>query len=136
MDHREFQNLALERLEDARALLAAKRYAGAYYLAGYAIECALKACISGLTMQDDFPPKDAARYYVHDLAKLLESAGLGARLREEAASNERFEANWATAKDWTEEARYGARDQQQAEALLAAVGDPQHGVLQWLRKYW
>ena len=30
---------------DARALLAAGCWAGAYYLAGYALECALKACI-------------------------------------------------------------------------------------------
>jgi hypothetical protein len=41
----DFQKLAMDRIADAKALLAAKRWAGAYYLAGYAVECALKACV-------------------------------------------------------------------------------------------
>jgi hypothetical protein len=32
-------------VRDAAALLKAKRYSAAYYLAGYAVECALKACV-------------------------------------------------------------------------------------------
>jgi HEPN domain-containing protein len=34
---------AVHRLQDARALLATQRYRGAMYMAGYALECALKA---------------------------------------------------------------------------------------------
>jgi len=34
-----------ERIEDATALLAASRWSGAYYLTGYALECALKSCV-------------------------------------------------------------------------------------------
>jgi len=36
MDRAELQQLAKDRILDAKALLAAKRWAGAYYLAGYA----------------------------------------------------------------------------------------------------
>lgn len=125
--------MATERLDDAAALLKAGRYAGAYYIAGYAIECALKACIAGRTKQDEFPPKEAAKYYVHDLAKLLDIAGLGSAFAQEA-EDPAFRANWAAVKDWTEETRYQSRGQRQAEEILAAINDPQHGVLQWLRR--
>ena len=114
---------------DAAVLLKAGRYAGAYYIAGYAIECALKACIAGRTKQDEFPPKEAAKYYVHDLAKVLDIAGLGSAFAEES-EDPAFIANWAAAKDWTEETRYQSRGQRQAEEILAAISDPQHGVLQ------
>jgi HEPN domain-containing protein len=53
----ELRQLAEERLLDAAALLAARRWAGAYYLAGHAVECGLKACIARLTNAEDFPPK-------------------------------------------------------------------------------
>ncbi len=41
----ELRQLAEDRLRDAAALLAAGQFSGAYYLAGYAVECGLKACI-------------------------------------------------------------------------------------------
>ena len=80
MNRLEFQDLAVERLGDAEALLSAGRYAGAYYLAGYAVECALKACIARKTKQDDFPPKEAKDYWVHRIPDLLGFAGLTARV--------------------------------------------------------
>jgi HEPN domain-containing protein len=135
MDRFEFQSLAAERLDDAVALLKAGRYACAYYVSGYAVECALKACIARQTKQDDFPPKDAARYYVHDIPKLLDIAGLGSAFKE-ASKDPTFRANWAVVKDWSEESRYQSRQQQQAQEMLDAVNDPQHGVLQWLKGNW
>ncbi|SPF52791.1 conserved hypothetical protein [Candidatus Sulfopaludibacter sp. SbA4] len=136
MNRVEFQALAVERLSDADALLKAGRHACAYYIAGYAVECALKACIARKTNQDDFPPRDAARYYVHDISRLLEGAGLGPVLEKEAGQDPVFERNWIAVKDWTEETRYQSRGQKQAEEILTAINDPQHGVLQWLRRNW
>jgi HEPN domain-containing protein len=136
MNRLEFQALAVERLSDADALLKAGRYACAYYIAGYAVECALKACIARKTNQDDFPPREAARYYVHDIPKLLDGAGLGAAFQQEAGQDAIFRANWAAVKDWTEETRYQSRGQRQAEEILTAINDPDHGVLQWLRRNW
>jgi HEPN domain-containing protein len=46
MNRADLQSLSNLRLADARALLSAGRFAAAYYLAGYAVECALKACIA------------------------------------------------------------------------------------------
>ena len=136
MNRLEFQRLAAERLDDAAALLNAGRFAGAYYICGYAIECALKACIARKTIQDEFPPKEAARYYVHDLPKLLDIAGLGHALTSEAGQDPAFRANWAIVKDWTEETRYYSRGQQEAQDILEATIIPQHGVLQWLKRNW
>jgi len=45
VDKRRLQKLAEVRLKDAQALLGRKRWSGAYYLSGYVIECALKACL-------------------------------------------------------------------------------------------
>jgi HEPN domain-containing protein len=53
MNRDDFQSLATERLDDAAALLNAGRYAGSYYVSGYAIECALKACIARRTRQEN-----------------------------------------------------------------------------------
>jgi len=41
----QLHQLAEDRVLDAKALLDAGRWSGAYYLAGYAIECGLKACV-------------------------------------------------------------------------------------------
>lgn len=41
-----YKKLSAVRLQEANILLAAKQWCGAYYLAGYAVECALKAKIA------------------------------------------------------------------------------------------
>ena len=71
MNRGDFQKLAEMRLDDAKALLDQGKWAGAYYLAGYAVECALKACVAKLTNQYDFPDKQLAnKCYTHDLDEL------------------------------------------------------------------
>jgi hypothetical protein len=133
---KEFQQLATERTEDAEALLQADRFSCAYYVGGYAVECALKACIAGQTRQDDFPPRDAIKYYTHDLVRLLEIAGLGTEHAEYAEQDAIFRQNWGIVRQWNEEARYQTFTQEQAAKLLTAITDPQNGVLQWLKRSW
>ena len=41
----ELQVMAEERVKDAKALLDCGRWEFAYYSVGYAVECALKACL-------------------------------------------------------------------------------------------
>ncbi|MDR3622408.1 MAG: HEPN domain-containing protein [Paludisphaera borealis] len=45
LNHAELQRMTEERTRDAEVLLAGGRWAFAYYVAGYAVECALKACL-------------------------------------------------------------------------------------------
>jgi hypothetical protein len=82
MNRADFQQLAELRLLEARALLAAELPDGAYYLAGYAVECGLKACIAAKTREHDFPDKKLVeKSYSHDVEKLLDAAGLSDRLK-------------------------------------------------------
>ena len=45
-------------------------------------------------------------------------------------------ANWGVASKWNAASRYAMWDQFAAESMIQAVGDPNHGVLQWLKKRW
>ena len=60
MNRNDLKGLALIRLREATILLANGEYSGAYYLAGYAVECALKPCIAKQTRRHDFPDKKLA----------------------------------------------------------------------------
>ena len=88
MNRADLQRLSELRIEEAKVLFAAGKYAGAFYLAGYAVECALKACIAKQTSQYDFPDLELVRdSYSHDLEHLLRIAGLERALREDQRSN-------------------------------------------------
>ncbi|HEY0080730.1 MAG TPA: HEPN domain-containing protein [Pyrinomonadaceae bacterium] len=139
MNRSDFQELSRLRIKEAKVLLDNKCYEGAYYLAGYAVECALKACVARKTKRFDFPPneKTVREYYTHELVKLVKGAGLGAALQTEEISNAQFRSNWAVVKDWNEQARYEPQiNDKLARDLYSAISDRKHGVLKWLKKYW
>src|SRR5438105_3629364 len=108
MNRVDFQQLAKLRVKEAKVLLDNGFYAGAYYLAGYAVECALKACVAKQTRRYDFPPTQeiVRNMYVHDLTKLLKPAQLEAAHKSERDSNPQFRAKWDVVKDWSEQSRY------------------------------
>lgn len=138
MNRQDFQALASVRLEEAKALLDAGHPAGAYYLAGYAIECALKACIASKTREHDFPPdpETARQIYSHRLPVLLVRAGLDGQLSREAPEGSPLDRHWATVLRWKEDIRYRPIDAGQARTLYNAIADPQNGVLGWLQRNW
>lgn len=119
-------------------LLIQGKYYGAYYLAGYAVECGLKACIAKLTDRHEFPPKPKSihDYYSHEIEKLVKTAGLTTQRDADAAADPELEANWGIVKDWTEESRYERKTQAQAQQLIAAITDAAHGVLPWIKQRW
>lgn len=139
MNRKELQRLADERIQDAKALLAASRWSGAYYLAGYALECALKSCVlryveqTGIIFEDR---KFAERCWTHDLETLVKQAGLSNERGRAIAEDVQLGTNWLIAKDWSETARYRLSTQQQAEKLFAAIADSTHGVLSWVKNHW
>ena len=138
MNRFELQQLAEDRIADATALLAAARWAGAYYLSGYAVECGLKACIARLTNQDDFPRdrKFVEECYTHNLEKLLKAAGLRPILDADTLTNHVFSGNWSIVKDWQESSRYEQRTPLEAQTLYEAITDRSHGVLPWIQLRW
>lgn len=137
MNRDDFRNLARTRRREARLLLQHRNYDGAYYLSGYVVECALKACIARKTKRYDFPDKDAVnKSYTHNLTQLIGQAGLDLELSEQMDSDELFAVNWAVVKDWSEASRYERHDRREARDLYSALTNRQHGVLQWLRHHW
>jgi hypothetical protein len=75
VNRRDFQLLSAVRLKEAKALLKARFPDGAYYLAGYSVECAHKACIAKSTNRHDFPDKKRANEsYTHNLTHLVLTA--------------------------------------------------------------
>ena len=138
MNRADLQQLAELRIREARSLLEAGCPAGAYYLAGYAIECALKARIAARTQQFDFPELDLAkRSYTHVLGDLIRVAELEKEFNLEKKSNRNFNKFWTVVKDWKESMRYDPTiTTRMAEDLYTAITDPRDGVLLWLKKWW
>jgi HEPN domain-containing protein len=134
----DFQQLANDRVADARVLLTAKRWAAAYYLAGYAVECALKACVITYLMRtDQFPErKFSEQCWTHSLTQLLGLAGLKADLASASAADPDLLDNWDAVKDWSEASRYVHTPKARAEELYDAVADRKHGVLPWIKTHW
>ena len=138
MNRSELQKIAELRVGDAKVLLDAGRYEAAYYLAGYAIECALKACIAKQIKEFDFPDKKVVTdSYAHDLTKLLRLSSVGLLFEAELKRNQAIDTNWGVVKDWSEETRYQTSVAEKvARDMFAAVTDPQNGVLTWLKNHW
>lgn len=138
MNRHELQQISLIRAKESKVLLDNGCFCGAYYLLGYAVECALKACISKQIKKYDFPDKNLAnKSYTHDLEQLLSTAGLKYFLIEESKINADFERNWAIVKDWTEQVRYESSiSDTKAKDFYLACTERKNGILSWLKKYW
>lgn len=137
MNREDFQTLAAVRLKEAKLLLRAGCPEGAYYLAGYAAECALKACIAKQTKQHDFPDwKRVKDSYSHDLKSLLTLTGLADEFAEARKTDADLNNNWAIVTEWREDSRYDRRTSEDSEQLLRALDHDHHGVMQWLQHRW
>jgi HEPN domain-containing protein len=128
--------LAEEKLADANHLLAGGRWGNAYYLAGYAVELALKACIAKTFKAETIPDKALVNAtYSHDFTNLVGTAGLTADLKSKQA-RQAFEINWGVVVRWSEESRYESKGEQDAKDLIAAIEDATDGVLAWIKAHW
>ena len=138
MNRADYKRIAKLRVADAAYLLRGNRYAAAYYLAGYAVECALKACIARQFRGSNIPDKGSVdKLYVHDLRVLARFANLEGAIRDETRSDPLFGAHWLTVQDWSEESRYQfRRHASEAQNMFDGVADPHHGVLRWLTQHW
>ncbi len=135
LNRRDLQALAHIRLADAQLLHAHKRYDAAYYLAGYAIECALNACIAKKTKRHDFPDKsDASDSHTHNLQNLLRLSGVGEKLND-FRDDPVLERRWAIVKQWNEASRYHKQGKGKAGAIIDAVAGVR-GLLECIKEHW
>jgi HEPN domain-containing protein len=138
MNRSDFQQLTELRVREAEVLLREGYFDGAFYLLGYAIECALKACIAKQTKEYDFPPdrKAVEAIYKHNSGDLLKASTLEREHEQARRASSAFDANWKIIQGWTEQGRYqqGKSEKEVQEFFSAIVGD--EGVLPWLKKFW
>jgi HEPN domain-containing protein len=125
-------------VKEAEGLLGLGKWDGAYYLAGYAVELALKACIIKMLMAtDSFPAKEFSKdCYTHSVEKLVALAKLSEPRKLAAAGDPELWANWSLANGWSEEKRYHRIDEAEARGLFNAIADGPHGVLPWIKTFW
>lgn len=136
--------MAQERIKDAKALIDGGRWEFTYYVAGYAVECALKSCVLARMIHTGWvfneSVKNVADCRTHDFQKLVGIAGilgdLNARLKESAISSDGFVDNWQTVVAWTTTSRYEAKSQAEARKLYDAISTEPDGVMKWIRNYW
>lgn len=133
----DLQALAEGKLNDATLLLTNGRFGNAYYLAGYAVELGLKACIAKRITGQSIPDLSFIKaIYQHNLKNLVGVAGLSLELREEEKADAAFATYWGIAGEWKPESRYDATDSYTAQLLVQSVGDTASGILRWIRMHW
>ncbi|MEE9391145.1 MAG: DNA-binding protein [Planctomycetota bacterium] len=138
MNRETLKKLSSLRIKESRCLQTAGMNAGAYYLCGYAIECALKARIAKNTRRHDFPDKDLAHQaYTHSLEKLIGLAGLREEFEKDMKTQPQLQLNWMVVKDWSERSRYDSQiTRALAKDMYSASVSRKHGVLTWVKKSW
>jgi HEPN domain-containing protein len=146
----ELQAMAEERVKDAKALLDGGRWEFAYYAAGYAVECALKACLLARMIHTAwvFQEKwDAKQCLTHEFEKLIDLAGLRVELNNKLAASAAaapaggprggaFTVYWGKSVLWKVESRYQPRTEAEARGLYEAITHDPDGVLPWIKNFW
>ena len=120
---KDLRAIARARLRDANVLLQAKRYDGALYLCGYAVELALKARICRTLKWPSFPESDKDfkglhSLKSHDLEVLIRFSGVEGRVKAKHA------VEWSRAIKWNPEQRYrpiGSCQPQEAADMVTCV---------------
>ena len=133
------RQMADERILDAAALRAAGRWAYAYYVAGYAVECALKSCVLAQMVNTGgifTNKKIGEECLTHKFRTLVSLAGLTAVLNAELAANAAFADHWGTVESWKETSRYEEKTRPEADELYLAITDNANGVMRWIRNHW
>jgi hypothetical protein len=142
MNRAQLQQLARTRLDDAESLLKEARWAAAYYLTGYAIECGFKSCIlrhlddTGAIFRDHKYLTSLAKCWSHDLVFLHQLADLEDEFGKARGANPTLEAYWGVVKDWKETSRYEERAEAESRAMYEAVANDPNGVFKWIQTRW
>ena len=137
MNRDDLQELSNLRIREAKILLKAAQYSGAYYLAGYSIECALKACIARGTRRYDFPDRGKVNSsFTHNLPELAKIANLKAEIDLATSASRQFASRWTAVCNWNESSRYGLYTRDDAEEIITAISMRGEGVLPWIKRRW
>ncbi len=143
MTRLEFQQIALLRLDEAETLLKQGKYNGCCYLAGYALESALKAAICKRMDNDDFfdvlKSETLRAFKIHNLKELIILAGLSREYSILRTDNPILYDNWLVIFDeirWSEQMRYQmTMTHENAENMVNAIIESKNGIMEWIKRY-
>lgn len=139
MNQADLQSPAQVRISDADALIKGGRWSFAYYVAGYAVECALKSCFLARIIYTGWVFQEKAKInecLTHNYGELINLSGLTDELNAQLAANPAFVGNWGITTQWKVTDRYGQKTEADPKALYAAITDDPDGVLKWIMYYW
>jgi len=121
----ELRKIADARLTDAEILFDAKRYDGALYLCGYAMELYLKYRICKTLAWSEFPSSSKefnklglSSFRTHDLDILLKLSGVEKKVKS------KYLAEWSAVAKWNPEARYqptGTAKKEDAKMMIEST---------------
>jgi len=119
----DLKKISKARLRDAKILLGGKRFEGAIYLCGYAIELALKARICQTLRWPEFPStagefNNYKSFRSHDLEVLLHLSGIESKIKTT------FLGDWSTVAQWDPDSRYkaiGTATRSDADQMISAA---------------
>ena len=143
------RNLAALRLEEAQILARNGKPDGAFYLAGYSVELALKAKVAELLgLPGIFDEQNTAQQFTglnelrrlvktHNLTLLLVMSGLKPAFDQLRITDVRFAtvANWLN--DWNEGLRYrspGSVTSTGVAHFIVSLAET-NGILQWIERH-
>lgn len=139
--------LSEQRLTEARSLLSSGHSDGAFYLAGYAVELALKwkVCqnfeipnLFGADTPDIFGVSILKKsVHTHDLRVLMLYSGLWKKFDAGKSTNHTlYLANSLLFGTWSEKCRYekcGFTETDNVENLLTLLEDADQGLIEWIK---
>lgn len=119
----DLRKISKARLRDAEVLLQGRRYDGAVYLSGYAVEVALKARICKTLRWAGFPETGKEfeafkSFKTHDLGVLLTLSGIEAKVKSQLFGD------WSYVENWRPENRYNrvrTSKSNDARTMIASV---------------
>lgn len=135
----QLKTLAEDRLNEAKLLCRNGYYQGAYYIAGYAVEFALKALICkrlGVEVFVGGPGMSEVTrsLQTHHLPTLLVFAVLFTDLQREKDINESLFKDWSKVAEWSEQRRYEPLSCSQ-QTVISFINASEH-VMQWIFKHY
>ncbi len=137
----ELKKLAGTRLKEAKLLYNGGFYDGAYYLAGYVVELALKARICRvLDLTEYLDSGEISRSFkTHRLDDLVRLAGLQKKFEQAKLINPVLTMNWSLISVWNEQLRYspiGTSPSLLVQRIINALENRNDGVFTWIKKHW
>lgn len=121
--------VALDHVGAARALFDSGFFSAAFYLAGCAVECGLKAVLTRDLTAYVLPQKDAVKdAYTHNLPDLARQCGV------DPLADATVRVHWNTLKDaqWSPDARYRVRSAVETREVVEAA----EVIVEWLKPLW